>query len=234
MATFKSSFHTIIRKGHKKVPSEMTFFHEKSVFTHIFATFAQRKQSGMQLTQTILDDFKAGKLDSFYSEAYTSLLSYAIRILSSEYAFLAEDCVQDCIFRSYEKRDSLIDPASWKSLLYTSVHNSAVSILRHHSAQQNYLSAYDEQTEQDISLSIIEQETLDLLFAAIDSLPEKYRTIFSLSFEQGLSIPEIADQLNLSISGVKKQKSKMLTILRDKLPKDALAILLIMWSRGML
>lgn len=210
-------FHTIIRKPHKKVPLQMTFFHEKSFFTHIFATFAPTKQSGMQLTQTILYDFKAGKLDSFYSEAYTSLLSYATRILTPEYAFLAEDCVQDCIFRSYQQRHSLTDPSRWKSLLYTSVHNSAISILRHHSAQQHYLSTNDNLTEQDISLSIIEQETLDLLFSAIDSLPEKYRTLFTLSFEQGLSIPEIADQLNLSISGVKKQKSKMLTILRDKI-----------------
>lgn len=187
----------------------------------------------MQLTQTILDDFKAGKLDSFYSEAYTSLLSYATRILTSEYAFLAEDCVQDCIFRSYQMRHDLTDPSRWKSLLYTSVHNSAVSILRHQSAQQNYLNAYDEQPEQDISLRIIEQESLDLLFAAIDSLPDKYRTIFTLSFEKGLSIPEIANLLNLSISGVKKQKAKMLQLIKDQLPKDSLALLFFVISQEM-
>lgn len=188
----------------------------------------------MQLTQAIIDSFKAGKLEDFYTEAYPSLLSYAARILGDDFAFLAEDCVQDCIFRSYQQRDTLTDPSRWKSLLYTSVHNAAVSILRHHQAQENYLSTHDEQAEQDISLSIIEQETLDLLFTAIGSLPDKYRTLFTLSFEQGLSIPEIADQLNLSISGVKKQKSKMLNILREKLPKDVLAFLLLALSRGML
>jgi len=180
----------------------------------------------MQLTQAIIDDFKAGRVDAFYREAYPALLVYATRILSDGYAFLAEDCVQDCIFRSYQQRDKITDPSSWRTFLYTSVHNAAVSILRRHQVHEKYISQPDETHSPDSSLAYIEQETLDLLYAAIDQLPEKYRAIFELSFEQGLSNPEIADLLHLSVSGVKKQKSKMLNHLRANLPKDALVLLL--------
>ena len=84
----------------------------------------------------------------------------------------------------------------------------------------------EEGIEQDASHLYIEQETLDMLYSAIDNLPEKYRTIFELSFEQGLSINEIADRLNLSVSGVKKQKAKMIDMLRQSIP-DNNALLII-------
>ncbi|MBQ0023823.1 MAG: sigma-70 family RNA polymerase sigma factor [Prevotellaceae bacterium] len=179
----------------------------------------------MKLTQAIIDDFKAGKLDSFYHEAYPSLLTYAVRILTDGYAFLAEDCVQDCIFQSYQNRNRITDPISWKSFLYTTVHNSAISILRHHKAHENFLNTPKDDTDQDSSQLYIEQETLDLLYSAIEKLPEKYRAIFELSFEQGLSNPEIAEQLHLSVSGVKKQKSKMIQLLRSSLNNEAFIIL---------
>ena len=61
----------------------------------------------MQLTDAIISDFKAGRLDAFYAEAYAPLLTYAARLLGGQYALLAEDCVQDAIFTSYQHRDCL-------------------------------------------------------------------------------------------------------------------------------
>lgn len=178
----------------------------------------------MLLTQNIIDDFKTGRLDSFYREAYPALLTYAVRILSDGYAFLAEDCVQDCIFRSYQERDKITDPHSWRSFLYTSVHNAAVSILRRQKVHETYLG--QAQIVMD-SPSFIEQETLDLLYAAIERLPDTQRAVFELSFEQGLSNQEIADQLGLSLSGLKKRKAKMIDALRHSLPKDVFVLLML-------
>ena len=190
-----------------------------------FCYLCTRKVSKMTLTEDITKEFKAGQLDSFYREAYPALLTYATRILSDGYAFLAEDCVQECIYKSYEERHMISNPTSWRNFLYTSVHNKAISILRQNKAHHRYLSLTTEDLEQDFSLTMIEQETLDQLFHAISLLPEKYQIIFQLSFEQGLSNSEIAAQLGLSISGVKKQKSKMLDILRSKISKEAMLLL---------
>lgn len=179
----------------------------------------------MTLTESIIQEFKAGKLDHFYKEAYPSLLTYATRILSDGYAFLAEDCVQDCIYKSYEERDKITDPTSWRSFLYASIHNKAVSILRQNKSHHRYIELTQESLEEDFSLTMIEQETLDQLFHAINQLPEKYQRLFELSFEQGLSNIEVAQALNLSLSGMKKQKSKMLEILRKNISKEAMLLL---------
>lgn len=161
-------------------------------------------------------DFKAGRLDTFYAEAYAPLLTYAARILGEQYALLAEDCVQDAIFASYERRTDITDPGQWKTYLFRLVHNSAISILRHHMAQQNYLREQDS-VEDDFTHSLIQQETLDTLFSAIESLPERYRHLFALSFEEGLRNKDIAELLQVSVRAVVKQKARLLHLVKQSL-----------------
>lgn len=170
----------------------------------------------MQLTEAIVRDFQTGRLDTFYAEAYAPLLTYAARLLGERYALLAEDCVQDAIFASYQRRADIGSPLQWQTYLFRLVHNGAVSILRKHQAQQNYLS---EQTavEDDFSRTLIQQETLDTLFSAIASLPERYRRLFDLSFQQGLRNTEIARLLSISTRAVTKQKVRLMDLVRRRL-----------------
>ena len=65
--------------------------------------------------------------------------------------------------------------------------------------------------------TVSNQETQLLLFNAIHSLPDRERQIFELSFIEGLKNIEIAEQLGVSDSTVKKAKAKALEILREKL-----------------
>ena len=180
----------------------------------------------MILTEAIIHNFREGRMEQFYASVYPYLITYAARILGEDYSFLAEDCVQDVVFRMYEKRNEYKSVFHFKSTLYTAIHNNAISYLRKNDSHQKYLSTQQEDSE-DLQASFIMQETLETLYKAIDNLPPKYHTIFELSFEQGLSIPEIAKQLNLSVSGVKKQKSHMLDLLKSSLPEDAFALLLV-------
>lgn len=196
-------------------------------FRNIFNTFANKIQAQVILTETIIDEFKKGSMEPFYTSVYPYLITYAARILGSDYSFLAEDCVQDVVFRLYEKRNEYNTVSHFKSALYTSIHNNAISYLRKNDSHLKFLSTQQEESE-DFQASFIIQETLETLYEAIEKLPPKYHTIFELSFEQGLSIPEIANQLNLSVSGVKKQKSHMLDLLKSSLTDEALALLLVL------
>ena len=47
----------------------------------------------MTHSESILSEFKSGKIGTFYNELYAKLLVYASRHLGTDYAFLAEDCV---------------------------------------------------------------------------------------------------------------------------------------------
>lgn len=180
----------------------------------------------MQITDGILKDFKAGDIDVFYTEIYPSLLTYAIRFLGTDYSFLAEDCVQDAIFTAYGQRTMFLTPMQFKSFIYSCVRNNAVSVLRKNHSRDNYISQNHE-TDYDLSNAIIEQETLDLLYAAINRLPEDMKRIFELSFERGLKNAEVAAELGISESMVKKRKMKMIAILRESFAGDAALQLLI-------
>ena len=79
---------------------------------------------------------------------------------------------------------------------------------------------------EDLQASLILQETLETIFDAIDRLPPKYHRIFELSFEQGMSIPEIAKLLDISESSVKRQKRRMLDMLKASLSDESFAMML--------
>ena len=175
--------------------------------------------------------FRAGDVTLLYREMYSQLLMYARNLLGEELDILAEDCVQDAVMNAYTHIDSLNSVSDWHSYLLTCIRNKVFNYQRKRSARQHYLDSDDtEQTTNDISLDMIEQETLTRLYAAIDLLPEDLRQIFSMSFEQGLKTAEIAAALRVSERTVKSRKHRMLDFLRARLgttPDDSTLLLLL-------
>ncbi|MCM1313313.1 MAG: RNA polymerase sigma factor [Bacteroides sp.] len=174
----------------------------------------------MQIKAHILQEFKAGQIDRFYHEVYPSLLTYALHNLSEDDAFLGEDCVQDAIFEAYCRRDKFDSPAQFKSFLYKCVYSKIVTLHRKNQSYNNYREQSDD-LSYDMLHAILEQETLDLLYAAIDSLPDDLRQVLELSFGEGLKNAEVAARMNISESAVKKKKIRMLAMLRNILGDEA-------------
>ncbi len=168
----------------------------------------------------ILQEFKAGRIDGFYNEVYPSLLLYALRNLGEDDAFLGEDCVQDAIFEAYRRRDKFDSPAQFKSFLYKCVYSKVVTLQRKNQSFNNYR----EQTNgghYDMQRAILEQETLDLLYEAVERLPDDLRQVLELSFGEGLKNAEVVARMKISESAVKKKKIRMLAILRNILGDEA-------------
>ena len=181
----------------------------------------------MELTQDIYTGFMSGRMDDFYTRVYPSLLMFAARNLGDTYAFLAEDCVQDAVYQAYERRTTFGTPSYLKSFLYQCIHNSAVSILRKHGSQQRYTQQQKAHDEPDPTTAIIEQETLDLLFEAIDQLPNDLRQVFELSFEEQLTNLEAGRRMGISESGFKKKKAKLIAVLRHRFSDNPKMLLFI-------
>ena len=172
---------------------------------------------GMDRREHLFSDFVAGHIDTLYQCLYPQLLTYTLRRLGSDFAFLAEDCVQNSIFKAYQQRTQFRSELSLKAFLYTCIHNEVVSILRKQYAQNNYYETLQEEDPTDFENSLIEQETLRLLHEAMDSLPQKYRTLFHLSYEKRMKNAEIAAELGVSESAVKKQKAQFIELMRQQL-----------------
>lgn len=163
----------------------------------------------------IIAEFQKGKLELFYKLVYPGMKMFAVKYLGDNYSYLAEDCVQNVVFKSWKRRKDFDTLNSLKSFMYTLIKNEAISYHR----KQNTYQKYAEQCSKDTVFKdlLIEQEVKTHLYNAINELPEKYKRVFELSFINGLKNVEIAEILGISDSSVKKQKAQALKILKDKL-----------------
>ena len=156
----------------------------------------------MKIDEHMVEQFRQGDMESFYMESYPSLLRYATRVLGEPYAHMAEDCVQEAVFKVYEKRAKFDKPSEMKAYLFSAVHNEIVD-------------------------SYLLQETLDLLYKAIEQLPNDLKTIYNMTYEQRLKGHEIAQQLKISTTTVARQKARLIETLRRKFRSNDLMQLLI-------
>lgn len=178
----------------------------------------------MDFNQQILQEFRQGRLELFYQQLYPSLLRYAERLLGDEQGYLAEDCLQEAIYKVYLRRQQFADAEAMRAYLFISLRNEIVSLMRKEDSHQRYLERRNEPDDDSFFDHLVLQETLDLVYAAVDRLPPHLRQVFDMSFEQGMQNIEIARQLNLSPDAIKKRKAKLLAVLREQLPAQAFTI----------
>ncbi|WP_289299106.1 sigma-70 family RNA polymerase sigma factor [uncultured Duncaniella sp.] len=171
--------------------------------------------------QTIYEEFIKGHIRPLYTYMYPGLIRYASRMLGDRLAYMAEDVVQDSVLSTYMCRNRLETMNRWRSWLLVSIHNRAIEVVRKAESGNIYteeLSAMNKDlSESDIHRALIEQEVLDSIYAVVNSLPEKYRDIFRMSFDEGLRTREIAERLNIAEVTVKKRKARLIEILRARL-----------------
>lgn len=170
------------------------------------------------IESSIYADFISGDVESLYVEMYRGLVSFAHKYLGPTYAFLSEDIVQECIYSTFLRKEN-IKAESLKSYLFTSVKNSCLNVLRKGRSSDNYLKHFNE-TDNDFINNIIEEETFQILFNAIEKLSLNHREVLNMSFFEGLKICEIAQKLGLSEMAVKKRKAGALSALKNILLKD--------------
>lgn len=166
----------------------------------------------------IYKSFISGDVTPFYEDLYPGLLVYASRQLGDELSYLAEDCVQDAVMNSYAERHRLKSSPAWYAYILKCIYHSSIGLLRKHNSRNNYLdSGAAQHVVPGLDVAMLEQETLDMLYAAIESLPPKYREVLRMSYRDGLKNAEIAERLGVAEITVKKWKAGILEMLRKQL-----------------
>ena len=154
----------------------------------------------------------------------------AIRITGN--ASDAEEVVQDALWTASRKIDTFRGAAAFGSWVYRITANTAYEKLRRRRSRRNDVSwedlapAFDEKG-QHVEVAVdwsrrlkdpaIETELTSVLTAAIDELPADYRTAFVLHDVEGLSNPEIAETLQVTLAAIKSRVHRARLFLRRRL-----------------
>jgi RNA polymerase sigma-70 factor, ECF subfamily len=178
----------------------------------------------------ISDGLKNGDRKTFdlvFKHFYPGLCTFAYDYLKS--ADIAKEIVQEIFLALWEKHHTINIKTSVKAYLYRSVHNRCLNYIRDNkSSSQSTLQIGQLKQEADLLLLEIPDELFDSTFSeqverelddAINNLPEQCKIIFCLSRYENLSYPEIASQLNISVSTVKTQMLRAMDKLRENMSK---------------
>lgn len=174
----------------------------------------------------LVSQFKAGSDAAFKElfDRFNKRLLYVAQGIVSEYG-LAEDIVQDIFWKLWDRREYFSDVQSIKAFLYLSVKNACRNHYKHAKVVEKYLTRQENPVENDAILSkIIEAEVMESLYHAIEKLPTGCREVVNLRYFEGMSIQEVAEQLNISVNTVKTQKMRALKSLRWQLKSLSISI----------
>ena len=144
------------------------------------------------------NNFKEGQLNSFrplFDYFYAPLCEYAYQILNDRMD--AEDVVLDMFFFIWKNSNRINIGKSIRSYLFTAVKNRSLNHLR--SVRSVPLDATSEIPVLDPALTDIDiKDVAASICAALETVSERSRLVWSMKREEGKSNKDIAQHLNIS------------------------------------
>jgi len=152
----------------------------------------------------------------------TPIFNYALSFVKDE--AMAEDITQDAFVKVWKKIKKFDDRYKFKNWLYAVAKNTCLDYLKKNKAinfsdlnlgDDNLL--FEELIRETTASPQIEMEVLEdtqLVNAAIDKLPEKYKETVKLRYQGGYKFREIAKILKVSIETIKSRNRRALIYLK--------------------
>ena len=165
--------------------------------------------------------------EKFYREFYPAVYAFLVHYAGD--AEVAANLTQDTFLRVYEQREKIATVEYGKAFLYTTARYLYWNHRKHEQAHQNYLEQLDksEQDDYDFLQEVTREETVRILYAAIEKLPPQAKKVILLNLE-GKDNSEVARSMHISLNTVKSLKKTAYAILRKLLTKDYYLILLVL------
>lgn len=169
--------------------------------------------------------------DQIFQKYYHSLFLYGLKFIKNEND--VHDILQEVFVTVWENEKYKLSEVHLKFYLFNSVRNGCFNYFRHQSVINKHIehkSLSLQLNELDFyksgETSLIENEDLEKIYAAIDSLPENYKEIIELSRFEGLKNKEIAERLQVPIRTVETRLFRALSSLRKILSGKQILILM--------
>ena len=133
----------------------------------------------------------------------------------------AEDIVSESFIKLWQKREELLHPGAVKTYLYQVVRNASIDFVRSKKREAGHLRnviGLHPVAETDVASFEISAETHRLLYQSINTLPPRCGLVFRKFYLERKTLPQIAEELQLSVNTVRNQKAQALSILRKSFP----------------
>ena len=177
------------------------------------------KQTEKETDYRLMRAIQKGDMVAFSDmvDRYKNRLMNVIgRMLSSSEE--AEDVVQETFVRVYQHRQSFNFQHCFSTWIYTIGLNLARNELRKRKKFKYYDITEMQGSESEFAVEAkLPSRLPEVLNAAVEGLPEKYRTAFMLRDVQELSYEEVAQILDVPLGTVKSRVNRARLILREKL-----------------
>lgn len=178
--------------------------------------------------QEIIDSVKKGN-DSDYSIIVNRYKNKAFsmlkRMLKNE--FDAEEILQDCFLKAYNSLNNFKGESKFSTWFYRIVYNSALTKLSSKKRKtESEMTSVEEHFDLEGTYNADEFEKKDigeLVRESINKLPERYSAILTMFYLNEMSIEEISEVMELSISNVKVMLHRSRNSLRDLILNSRLA-----------
>jgi RNA polymerase sigma-70 factor (family 1) len=180
----------------------------------------------------LVERLQKGDVEAFdliYEKYSGKLYAFGLKYIRSTDE--AEELVQSVFLKLWENYKNLNKEFSFKSYIFTIAYNDICKFFRKKTYLQKFIidtlyenSQASSETEDAIDYkSVLEQVQL-----IVDKLPERQKTIFLKSRQEGKSTKEIAEEIGLSPGTIDNYISEALKFIRIQLHNDNLPVFLIL------
>ncbi len=163
----------------------------------------------------LLHENDGSAFTEIYDRYWEKMTMHVLKVIHSPED--AGDIVQEVFLSIWKRREELLITGALGAYLLKSVRNLAIKHIEKNISKRNFLSSLSwmlRHSELVAQQNIECEEIEDKIAAVVSTLPPKMKVVFVMSRNQQLSYKEIALQMGIAETTVKKQVSNAIKIIR--------------------
>lgn len=160
---------------------------------------------------------KSINFEFFFKENYSQFYFFALHLIDDEE--VSRDIVSDS-FEYALNNYGRLDVENWKTYMYSYIRNKCIDYIRHQEVKRKYIDYYLHVTS-EIEESGYEEyeEKIKEIRKLIGSLTPQTRLVLRECYIHNKKYKEVADELQISVSAVRKHMVKALKVIREGIAK---------------